>query len=186
MNVKFLASGKRRGALMLMLLVAIIIGSIVALRLLPEEEVIARRDREEELHGNLSAIREAFDLKWQADPTWDPDLSNRVAIKAAMDTLVAENYLRDSDVVDPTIPNYLWNTSDDFFWRASSNLASNTSFELSDPAGTEPIASWTIAPGTDAATVTTYLSDSELDDYPHQNKLGAPLKSSGYSLQIVK
>lgn len=175
----------RRGALMLMLFVVIVVGSIIALRLLPENDVIVRRDKEDNLHNNLSQIREAFDLKWQVDPAWAPDLSNKAAIRAALATLQTENYLRNLEVKDPTIPNYLWDTADEYFWKASANIASNTSFEDDDPAPGE-IASWTVAPDTYAATVTEYLSDSELDDYPHQNKLGEPLHSGGSSLMIVR
>lgn len=175
-------SGHRRGALMLMLFVVIVVGSIIALRLLPENDVIVRRDTEDYLHNNLSQIREAFDMKWQADPAWNPDLSNKAGIKVALTTLTTENYLRDKDVKDPTIPNYLWDSSDDYFWKASANFASNNSFE-EDPA---TIVNWTAAPGTTAVTDVQYLSGTELDDYPHQNKLGLPLQSGGNSLMITK
>lgn len=180
----------RRGALMLMLLVAIIIGGIIALRLLPQEEVIAQRDREEILHGNLSQIREAFDLKRQADPTWNPfpDLDNTTmaSVTDVLEQLANENFLREKDVKDPTVPHYLWGTTSNYFWRVSENIASNTSFELEDPADPTAIASWTASPESVVATDTEYLSDSSVDDYPHQNKLGSILQSSGASLKITR
>ncbi|MEW6709813.1 MAG: hypothetical protein AB1403_08340 [Candidatus Riflebacteria bacterium] len=176
----------RKGALMLMLLVVIVIGGIVALRMLPQEDVIAKREKEENLHKNLSQIREAFDLKWQADENWTPDLTNKAGIRAALQTLANEGFLREEDILDPTVPTYLWDTSDIYYWKASTNIASNTSFELEDPSDPTLIASWTKAPDTEAATVTQYLDDNILDDYPHQNKLGAPLQGGGTSLMIVK
>jgi hypothetical protein len=37
-----------------------------------------------------------------------------------------------------------------------------------------------------AATVSAYLEDTTLDDYPHQNKLGQNLLSGGAALEITK
>lgn len=177
----------RRGALMLMLLVTMIVGGIVALRMLPQEEVIAKREKEEDLHKNLSQIREAFDLKWQADPNWAPDLTTKAGIESALNTLVTEKYLRDDKhLKDPTVPNHLWDSSDEYYWRASANIASNTSFESDDPSDPALIASWTKAPDTTAATDTTYLENPANDDYPHQNKLGRPGRGKGVSLRIIK
>lgn len=176
----------RRGALMLMLLVIIIVGGIVALRMLPQEDVIAKRQKENNLQQNLSQIREAFDLKWQSDPDWNPDLSDKNKVRIALQTLVAENYLREEDIMDPTVPSYLWDTADIYYWRSSTNIASNTSFELDDPSDPSLIASWTTAPDTTAATDSNYLDNPANDDYPHQNKLGLPLRSGGTSLKIIR
>lgn len=176
----------RRGALMLMLLVIIIVGGIVALRMLPQEDVIAKRQQENNLSKNLSQIREAFDLKWQSDPDWAPDLSNKAGIRAALQHLSDNNFLREVDIKDPTVPLYLWDTSDIYYWRASTNIASNTSFELDDPLDPTLIASWTVAADTTAATDTNYLDHPANDDYPHQNKLGVSLRGGGTSLVIIK
>ncbi len=204
MNGKLPVNNKK-GALMLMLLVVIVIGGIVALRMLPQEDVIARREKEENLYENLSQIREAFDLECQAsDTSWNPfpdydgdGKITRFDIASSLIRLASDGYLRDGSFItptslvatgisDPTVPNYLWGSSDEKYWQVSANLASNTSFELEDPSDPTLIASWTKAPDTEAATVTQYLDDPVLDDYPHQNKLGAPLQGGGTSLMIVK
>lgn len=186
MNGKEKILQSRKGALMLMLLVVIIVGGIVALRMLPQEEVIVKRQKENSLHSNLSQIREAFDLKWQSKPDWAPDLSNKAGIKAALQQLATENYLREEDIKDPTVPSYLWDTAEIYYWRASTNIASNTSFELDDPSDPTLIASWTKAPDTTAATDSNFLDHPANDDYPHQNKLGASMRSGGSSLKIVR
>jgi hypothetical protein len=183
-NMKMKKCNSRRGALLMMLLVLIIIGGIVALRMLPQEDTIARRDKEINLHNNLSEIRQAFDLRLQTDPDWNPDLSDRTKIKAALAELVASNALRTGDIKDPTVPDYLWDTSDEYFWRVSQNYVENSSCERDDSAG--KLASWTISPSTIAASDTHYIDDPGLDDYPYQNLLGNILGKGGSSLKITK
>jgi hypothetical protein len=169
---------------MLILLVAIIIGGIIALRMIPEQDVVVIRAKEENLHKNLSQIRAAFDLRWIEDETWDPDLSNPGGIQDALDELVASGVLRAEDIKDPTIKEYLWGTSARYFWQSSANIASNTSFEAAD--GLDNIPEWVVPADTIAATVSAYLEDTTLDDYPHQNKLGQNLLSGGAALEITK
>ena len=176
----------RRGALMMMLMVAMVVGGVVALRLLPQEDIIARREKESELHSNLSQIREAFDLKLESDPDWDPDLSSKTGIENAIASLTDENFLREKSLTDPTVPTYLWGTSANYYWRASINIASNSSFEIEDPVDPTKIAYWLLSPGTVAASDSYYPNDSSIDDYPHQNKLGQILRNSGSSLRITK
>ncbi|MGM0600943.1 MAG: hypothetical protein ACQETH_14125 [Candidatus Rifleibacteriota bacterium] len=176
----------RRGALLMMLLVLIIIGGIIALRMLPQEDTIARRDREVNLHNNLSEVRQAFDLRLQTDPDWNPDLSDRTKIKDVLQALVASNALRTGDIKDPTVPDYLWDTDDKYFWQVSKNYIENSSCEEDDAADTTKLASWTVSPSTIAASDPHYLSDPGLDDYPYQNLLGNILASGGASVKITK
>jgi type II secretory pathway pseudopilin PulG len=176
----------RKGALLMMLLVLIIIGGIIALRMLPQEDTIARRDREVNLHNNLSEIRQAFDLRLQTDPDWNPDLSDRTKIKAALQALVASNALRTDEIKDPTVPDYLWDTSDEYFWRVSQNYVENSSCEKDDSSDPTKLASWTISPSTIVASDPQYISDPGLDDYPYQNLLGNIMGKGGTSVKITK
>jgi type II secretory pathway pseudopilin PulG len=176
----------RRGALLMMLLVLIIIGGIIALRMLPQEDTIARRDREINLHNNLSEIRQAFDLRLQTDPDWNPNLDTKNDIKNALAELVASNALRTDEIKDPTVPDYLWGPLNEYFWRVSKNYIENSSCEKDDVSDPTKLASWTISPSTIAASDTHYLSDPGLDDYPYQNLLGNILASGGASVKITK
>jgi hypothetical protein len=171
-----------------MLLVAIIIGGIIALRMIPEENVIVLREKEENLQTNLSQIRAAFALKEkEEDPTWNPDLTNKPGIDSALQDLVTQGYLRDKDIKDPTVFDHLWGLgANDIYWESSTNIASNTSFEEDDGSGDGDILEWVVPTDTDAATDSVFLTDPTLDDFPHHNKLGNPFRNSGATLEIIK
>ncbi len=182
MNGKYSSVNKRRGTLMILLMVGMIVMGIIATRLLPEEEIKVRREKENRLQVNLSQIREAFDLKRTADPTYDPDLSNKALIIAALTQLKNDGYLNEDDISDPTIPHYLWGLNDEYFWRSSKNLATNTSFEVNDGS----IDGWKPSADTKLSSDTNYLDKNEFDDFPGQNKFGNFFQADGYSIKIVK
>jgi type II secretory pathway pseudopilin PulG len=179
-------SFSRRGAMMLMLLVVLIIGSIVALQLLPNEELVTRRSRESSLNTEISQIREAFDLMKVASPTWEPWPEGvepaAASIALVLQELVDIGYLRSSALVDPTVMSHNWGPGKTF-WRATTNLASNSSFQIS----IDGLTAWDWnANETTAATDTIYLYDMKVDDYPFQNKLGELMGKSGAALKITR
>lgn len=196
----------RRGAMMLMLLVVIIIGSIVALQILPGEEMITRRSIESSLDGELSQIREAFDHAYIAGetatdtalssqpillPPMDAtDAEKQTAIALAIASLTARGYLRSKSVKDPTVPAYQWGTSYTNYWQIRENVASNPSFEITESGA---ILSWKDYEGKDidgtdahSASVTSFLQSMQIDDYPYQNKLGNMLASGGSALMLTR
>jgi len=203
MNIKF---WKRRGAMMLMLLVVIIIGSIVAMQILPGEEMITRRSVEKSLDVELSQLREAFDLAYMAgematdtavssDPIVLPDITasdadKKAAIETAITKLTARGYLRSNTVHDPTVPAFQWGTDYSNFWQVRENVASNPSFEITESGA---IISWKNYEGNDidgtdshTASVTSFLQSMQIDDYPYQNKLGNMLASGGSALRLTR
>jgi hypothetical protein len=204
MNIKF---WKRRGAMMLMLLVVIIIGSIVAIQILPGEEVITRRSVEKSLDVELSQLREAFDLAYMAgematdtavssQPIILPDVSltdseKKAALEAAIASLTLRGYLRSNAVHDPTVPAFQWGNSYNNYWQIRENIASNPSFEITESGA---ILSWRNHEGneidgidvTHSASVTTFLQSMQIDDYPYQNKLGNMMASGGSALRLTR
>ena len=193
--------------MMLMLLVVIIIGSIVAIQVLPGEEVITRRSVEKSLDVELSQLREAFDLAYMAgematdtavasSPIVLPDVNasdtdKMAAINTAIAKLTARGYLRSDTVRDPTVPAFQWGTNYASYWQVRENIASNPSFEITESGA---ILSWRNHEGnaidgidvTHSASVTTYLQSMQVDDYPYQNKLGCMLASGGSALRLTR
>ena len=136
---------KRRGAMMLMLLVVIIIGSIIAMQILPGEEMITRRSVEKSFDVELSQLREAIDLAYMAGdmdgsavatitlPSADlPDAEKMAGIASAIASLTLYGYLRSDSVRDPTVPAYQWGTTYENYWQVRANIASNPSFEITE------------------------------------------------------
>ncbi|OGK09017.1 MAG: hypothetical protein A2W80_06710 [Candidatus Riflebacteria bacterium GWC2_50_8] len=193
--------------MMLMLLVVIIVGSIIAMQILPGEEMITRRSIESSLDVELSQVREAFDLAYMAgematDTAWSSspillpslgatDEEKHAAIASAVASLTVLGYLRSDAVRDPTVPAYLWGTDYANFWQIRENIASNPSFEISESGA---VISWKdhdgkdIKPGDNdyASAATTFLQSMQIDDYPYQNKLGNLLASGGLALELTR
>lgn len=203
--MKRLSAG-RRGAMLLMLLVVIIIGSIIAMQILPGEEMITRRSIESSLDVELSQVREALDLAYLAGematdtalasvPILLPDISatdadKKVAIENAITKLTERGYLRSNTVRDPTVPAYQWGADYANYWQIRENVASNPSFEISESGA---VISWKDHESNDidgtsvnAATATTFLQSMQIDDYPYQNKLGSLLASGGSALKLTR
>ncbi len=187
-----MTNNHRKGAMMMMLLVVLIIGSIVALQLLPNEELISRRSRETSLNTEISQIREAFDLMKVASPTWepwqddfDPDHADAPAsVAKVLGELEAKGFLRNASTYDPTVMTHQWGTTGGkTFWRATNNIASNSSFQIS----IDGVTAWDWnETETVAGTDTTYLNDMRVDDYPYQNKLGEFMSKGGAALKITR
>lgn len=162
--------------MLLMLFVMLIVGGIMALRLLPNEELITRRDKESGLNSDLSQIREALDLvRVSSNSDWKElklnDSPEKIAAKIA--SLTAWGYLRSNEIRDPAVPAHLWGPDKAYYWRVTVNLASNTSFETG-------LEYWT--PAADSTVFTdedNYLNTTKLDEYPYQNKLGDLLNKKG-------
>ena len=164
----------RRGAMMLMMLVIIIIGSIIALQMLPSEEMITRRSVEKNLDVDLSQLREAFDLAaFASEPIVLSDDPTPQEVSDTIASLTTWGYLRSSDVRDSTVPPYQWGTGpSQIYWKVSKNYAANPSFETYDVLDPASITRWVVPSDASAtADATNVLRDIQIDDYPYQNKL---------------
>ena len=180
---------RQRGAVLLLLMVMLVVGGIAALKLVPQEELITLRSKENCLNLELSQIREAFDLMQIASPSWQPWEDNfdpahpnaAASIAMTLKTLHENGFLRDKDINDPGIMSQLWGTStSQIFWKASGNIVSNSSFQIN-------MMNWDWnQTDTVAATDTIFPESGDLDDYPYQNKLGNLLDNSGASLRIIR
>ncbi|HOY65674.1 MAG TPA: hypothetical protein PLP29_02235 [Candidatus Ozemobacteraceae bacterium] len=174
---------KRQGTVILMLLVALMIGGIVAMRLIPGIEIQEQRQKNVQLKMALGQIRQAFAMRAAASATYNPDLSNKNAIANELSSLAQLNYLNDPTQMDRHVPGHRWGTgTGDVYWKAADNIAENTSFEVTDTAGT--IASWQIEAQTTLTRDWFYLGTTEIDDFPGENKLGITLGLSGRSVRI--
>ena len=168
--------GTRRGALLMMLFVMLIVGGIVALRMMPNEELVTRRDKESGLNSDLSQIREALDLvRIASHPQWVDlklgDTDDQIQAKIA--SMTKWGFLRSQDIKDPAVPSHLWGPNKTYYWKVTTNLATNTSFEVG-------LDAW--YPSTDSTVyedTTNYLNTTKLDEYPYQNKLGNLLNKKG-------
>jgi len=166
--------GSRQGALLMMLFVMLIVGGIVALRMMPNEELITRRDKESSLNTDLSQVREALDLVRVASyPGWiELQASDTPAsLSAKIASLAAWGFLRDDDIKDPAVPAHLWGPDKPYYWQVTLNLVTqNPSFEFS-------LDGWQPSDGTIASyDSSNYLKEMRLDEYPYQNKLGSSLE----------
>lgn len=192
-----------RGAMMLMLLVVIIIGSIIALQILPGEEMVTRRSVERSLDVELSQLREAVDLAYLAGDlatdtvatiTLPPSDLAPDQMQASLSAMIASlshyGYLRSDSVRDPTVPVYLWGSDHTHYWQFRENVASNPSFEVTESG---IVLNWKDYDGGDikagdnthASASENFLQNMMVDDYPYQNKLGNLLSSGGSALELT-
>jgi len=174
----------RRGTVMMMLLVAIMIGGFVAMRLVPDVEIQERRQKDVQLKLALSQIRQAFALRSFCDRSYNPDLSSPNAIAAALADLEAKNYLPSCKILrDRHVPAHRWGTGpSDLYWQSVENYASNTSFEMIDDGSV--IHAWGSEASTTMSWDSFYPSLGDGDDFPGENKLGLTFGSKGHSLRI--
>jgi|GEM_PF-2927233 len=180
----------RIGTVMLTLLIVMMVGGLIAARLIPSYEVQQQRQSDLQLKFSLAQIRQAFDLKRQASPSYNPSLDTPAAILQVLRDLTRENYLRSESLQDMTVPQYSWGVSvNQSYWKGTGNIASNTSFE-DDDTSTGFLASWTVGTSdTRAASDTTFFPSKDtavFDDYNGQNKLGKILSNTGNSIMISK
>lgn len=176
----------RRGAMLLMLFVMLIVGGIAILRMVPNEELIMKRDRERALNVTLSQLREAYDMALVASASlvsWSDFASSTVASPASISAQIASlsqwGLLADNPK-DPVIPDHLWGTDRSYYWRVSVNVATNSSFEAG-------LNDWMTSDGLDfSVDDTVFLNSVSLDDYPYQTKLGTIFTSKGRSLKITQ
>ncbi|RCK78790.1 MAG: hypothetical protein OZSIB_1143 [Candidatus Ozemobacter sibiricus] len=181
---------QRHGTVMLALLVVVLIGGVLAIRLVPSYEIQERRQSDQELRFSLAQIRQAVDMKSFLDPTWPPATMNLGIASEVKDLLIGlqkENLLGDIPR-DTTIVSYQWaqnmsaSPTEGHFWVFSSNIASNTNFE-DEEGGT--LASWTVGPETFLATEQIAFP-AALDDYKGQNKFGRLFSTNNTTIKIVK
>ncbi|HNW35301.1 MAG TPA: hypothetical protein PKM25_10245 [Candidatus Ozemobacteraceae bacterium] len=169
--------------MILMVLVAMMIGGIIAMRLIPSVEVQERRQKNVQLKMAIGQIRQAFAMREAcATVPYEPNLANANAIAAELDDLTQKNFLLTDSMADRNIPMHRWGTSpSDLYWRPVDNLATNTSFEVTNGA---TVASWVIAAQTVLTRDYFYLNIPEIDDFPGENKLGQSLGLTGHSIRI--
>lgn len=189
---------------MLGLMVLIMIGGIIALRILPQSEVVEKRSNENSFALTISIIRQAITLEralGDASPCkaeYDSmilDPENPVKVDAYLKSLLNHNFLTMENYRSPVIPSYLWGTAGgQMFWQARRNLAaSDTVYGMgSFEAGTETNEGFSSPTGwvnsliyNDNATFSTSVPQGVYDDFPWQNKFGTMGGRQGYSLRIA-
>lgn len=174
---------KNHGSLFLVVLFTIVAGGMVAIQLLPDQSTQDKRDKAFQLRMAIGQIRQALDMKYMVDTSYNPDFSTSIKIKSELKKLSDENYLRIATLADVTIQKHLWNTQDDYYWLGVSNYSLNTSFESLQADGLA--LSWVLIKDTKAEPDSIYLDSSEIDTYPAQNKLGKGFGTTGKSLKIT-
>ena len=185
----------KTGTVMLMLLVMLVVGGIVALRVMPDQSLVVRRTAEENLSSDISNLRAAFDLKYASNEDWNPldEITESLSpfqpekgeVEAIITDLFESGYLRSKNIFDSTVPAHQWNTAT--YWKLTTNFASNSSFISLDQDN------WPVSWATSTVVVIDAQIDpdyflwlTELDDYPHQNKFGKIMTTKGHSLRIRK
>lgn len=172
--------------MLLMLFVMLVAGGIAILKMVPNEELIMRRDREKSLNVALSQLREAYDMALIASAslaTWSDFASSAVALPASVSAQIASltqwGFIADNPK-DSVIPDHLWGVDRPYYWRVSTNIATNSSFE-GDMNG------WMTSDGFSySVDESVFLNSAGLDDYPYQNKLGIIFTGKGHSLKISR
>ena len=182
----------RHGTILMIFLLLMVSLAILAVQMIPNEEMINRRIDETILSSEVSQVREAYDLMRMASPTWvpfeadfDPDHADAPAsIAKILDQLFSSGFLRSKDVYSPGFRRHLWGTEPGkFYWHATGNIASNSSFQVM--VGDGLAWDWSRT-DTVAATDSFFPQDQAVDDYPFQNKLGDQLFKNGSSLKIMR
>ncbi len=189
---------------MLGLMVILIIGSLVAIRLLPQMQTLEKRQAETTFDQTLSLLRQGVYLERQLgdnspckaeydDLIADPE--NAAKLNAYLQALVQNNFLTIENHDNPLIADHLWGTGPgQIFWQTTRNLvASNATFGIgSFEAGFEIADGFSSPVGwvnslayNDNATFAEGLSMPELDDFPWQNKFGNTAGQPGKSLRIA-
>ena len=179
---------------MIILILAIAAGGLAASRMIPVATTGVDRRMQSDLRFVLGQIRNASDLLKRTDPSYVVSLPDRNAINNFLQELRNRNFLARNDPQDPTIPAFQWSNVPGplMFWVSNGsngilgNRSFNSSFESTvSPTAGEIVASWGTVFGTNAGTSTFLLSDSEVDDYHFQNKLGQVMATSGWSIGIT-
>lgn len=174
---------RRRGTVMMMLLVAIMIGGFVAIRLIPDVEIQERRQKDVQLKLALAQIRQAVSLRVFSDPTYNPDFSTSESIASELADLEARNFLPSVKILrDRHVPAHRWGIGpNDVYWQAVQNIATNTSFEQTASAGLIP--AWA-GESTSNMTWDSFYPSGASDQFPGENMLGLKFGSKGFSMRI--
>jgi len=189
---------------MLGMLVVLIIGSLVAIRLLPQMETIEKRQQETSFDQTLSLIRQAVYLERQLGDLSPckvqyndlvADSQNSAKLEAYLNALVQFNFLTIDKHQNPLIAPHHWGVGPgQIFWQTTRNLvSSDTTFGIgSFEAGAEvsegfssPVGWINSMPYNDNATFAEGISMPDLDDFPWQNKFGNTAGQPGRSLRIA-
>lgn len=186
----------KRGSMLLMVMVMLIVAALLAMKLMPDEQTLNKREDETFYDSDLSQLREAVDLArlaaqdenndkmfYREDPSapngeyfgWQGFLASDTPekIKEKIDFLVSNGFLRKSNIRDNSVPEHLWG-EDKTYWRVSTNYASNTSFEIDVVGDTGTVSyNWMDSKdGSCSVAENIHLNSMAIDEYPYQNKLG--------------
>lgn len=173
----------KRGSMLLMVMVMLIVAVLLAMKLMPDEQTLNKREDETFYDSDLSQLREAVDLARLAAQDeknvkmfgWQGFLASDTPeiIKEKIDFLVSNGFLRKSDIRDNSVPEHLWG-EDKTYWRVSTNYASNTSFEIDVVGDTGTVSyNWMDSKdGSCSVAENIHLNSMAIDEYPYQNKLG--------------
>ncbi len=163
----------KRVSMLMMVMIMLIVATIIALKLMPDEQTQVIREKEAFYNTDLSQLREAIDMaRLASNSEWidfcATDTPEIISVKIA--SLSHYGFLRNDRLRDNSIPEHLWGTSTDTYWIVSTNYASNTSFEIAS-------GDWSVAWEKEANASATMienirLNSMSIDEYPYQNKLG--------------
>ena len=167
----------KQGSMLIMVIIMLVVAAIIAMKLMPDEQTQVIREKEAFYNSDLSQLREAIDLAQIASSTnWQgfcaTDTPETISEKIA--SLSNLGFLRKKDIKDNSVPDYMWGTATPelYYWKVSTNYASNASFEIASGDTDMPIA-WDKEKDTIASFVENIkLNSMSIDEYPFQNKLG--------------
>ena len=190
-------TSKRRGSMLLTVIIMLIVAAIIAMKLMPDEQTQVIRENEAFYDSDLSQLREAIDLVKLAskDPNsnayyerpegWQDFCATDTpeTISAKIASLSNWGYLRKENVRDNSVPEHLWKTDGNNFWKVSINYASNSSFEIASGAW---VYAWEDA-NASATRVDNHirLNSMAIDEYPFQNKLGDSTRGEN-AIRMIK
>lgn len=185
----------KRGSMLLMVMVMLIVAALLAMKLMPDEQTLNKREDETFYDSDLSQLREAIDLArlaslaptsemfYREDPSapngkyhgWQGFLASDTPedIERKIKELEKFGFLRKNDIRDNSVPEHLWG-KDKTYWRVSTNYASNTSFEIDVVGDTGTVSyNWMDSKdGSCSVAENIHLNSMAIDEYPYQNKLG--------------
>ena len=191
---------KRRGSMLLTVMILLIVVAIIAMKLMPDEQTQVIRENETFYDSDLSQLREAIDLARLAAKNPNSKLALRgwtnfcatdtsASITEKIELLYECGYLRKPDLKDASVPDFQWGTnSTELYWKVSTNYASNSSFEIVASEDYEISASWNGVNASASVENHVKLNSMSLDEYPFQNKLGDSTKGENEitMIKIIK
>ena len=187
---------------MLAMLLVIVVGGIVAAKVIPDTVTVQQRQDEKGLQYNLGAIRMAIAMERTASmtPRFGDDWNNRALFLGYLDELMQRNLLSRIPV-DPNIPHFQWGTNPaKTFWIPTQNFLASASFEVkvlnqtpwaTGSANVVASISFSQWPGRLDGDVLKFqdgriMPERQIESFHSENPFGRILGTSGASLLIIQ